>query len=326
MPQIAESRLPAAPAPENDDLLRVVLAGLSRPQKSLPAWLFYDARGSELFEEITRLPEYYPTRVETAILASVAHEIAADAPPGGVLVEFGLGSSRKTEILLDALHGLSAYAPIDVSQSALDEAVARIALRFPALRVIPTVGDFAAPLALPTALAKRPRLGFFPGSTIGNFAPAEARDLLAHMAATLGPRGRLVIGVDLRKDLSILLPAYNDSAGVTAAFNANILTRLNREAGADFDLDRFVHSAIFNAVEGRIEMHLISKEPQQVTIMGRSFDFAAGESIHTENSYKYSIPQFEDLARRAGWTPHRVWTDRDHLFSLHELIAANQIF
>jgi dimethylhistidine N-methyltransferase len=322
MSQIAESWLPAAPAPESDDLLRAVLAGLSQPQKSLPAWLFYDARGSELFEEITRLPEYYPTRTETAILQAAAGDIAAATLPGAVLVEFGSGSSRKTEILLDALPELCAYAPIDVSQSALDEAVARLALQFPALRVIPTVGDFATPLTPPDRLARRPRLGFFPGSTIGNFAPDEACALLGAIMATLGPRSRLIVGVDLLKDLSILLPAYNDSAGVTAAFNANMLARLNREAGADFDLDRFVHSAIFNAAEGRIEMHLVSIEPQRVMVMGRSFDFAAGESIHTENSYKYSIPQFQDLACRAGWTPRRVWTDRAHMASLHELVAA----
>ncbi len=321
MQQIAETLAPAAAAvAANDEVACAALAGLSQPQKSLPPWLFYDARGSELFEEITRLPEYYPTRTEAAILESAAGDFAAETPPGGVLVEFGSGSSRKTEILLNALPGLCAYAPIDVSRSALDDAVARLALRFPQLRVIPTVGDFVAPLALPGWFAGRPRLGFFPGSTIGNFAPAEARDLLAHMAQTLGPRGRLVIGVDLQKDLSILLPAYNDSAGVTAAFNLNILARLNRETGADFKLDRFVHSAVFNAAEGRIEMHLISIEAQRVAIMGRSFDFAAGESIHTENSYKYSIPQFEDLAHRAGWTPHRVWTDRDRMFSLHELV------
>ncbi len=319
MPPSAETLSAAPDAAANDEVARAALAGLSLPQKSLPPWLFYDARGSELFEAITRLPEYYPTRTETAILQSAATDIAAGTPPGAVLVEFGSGSSRKTEILLDALPGLSAYAPIDVSQSALDEAVARLALRFPALRVVATVGDFAAPLALPGALARRPRLGFFPGSTIGNFAPAEARDLLADMAATLGPRGRLVIGVDLRKDLSILLPAYNDAAGVTAAFNANILTRLNREAGANFNLDRFIHSAIFNAAEGRIEMHLVSVEAQRVALMGRSFDFAAGETIHTENSYKYSIPQFHDLADRAGWTPRRVWTDPKRMFSLHEL-------
>ena len=201
MSQIAETRLPAAVAPAADEVARAALTGLSQPQKSLPSWLFYDARGSDLFEEITRLPEYYPTRTEAAILESAAADIAEDTPIGSVLVEFGSGSSRKTEILLKALPSLAAYAPIDVSRSALDEAVARLSLRFPDLRVIPTVGDFVAPRALlPGRLEKRPLLGFFPGSTIGNFAPDEARDLLAHMARTLGPLGRLVIGVDLRKD------------------------------------------------------------------------------------------------------------------------------
>jgi dimethylhistidine N-methyltransferase len=316
----AEKRLPAAPASPRADIGRAVLAGLSQPQKSLPSYLFYDARGSELFEQITRLPEYYPTRTEAAILETAAAEIAAATPPGSVLVEFGSGSSRKTEILLDALAGLSAYVPIDVSLSALDAAAMRLARRFPGLPVLPTAGDFMAPLILPQRLAKQPRLGFFPGSTIGNFPPAEARDLLAGMAETLGVRGRLVIGVDLRKDLSVLLPAYNDSAGVTAAFNVNMLARLNRETGANFNLDRFVHSAVFNAAEGRIEMHLVSTAPQRVTVLGLPFDFSAGESIHTENSYKYFIPQFQALALGAGWTPKRVWTDRNHMFSLHELV------
>jgi len=224
-------------------------------------------------------------------------------------------------LLLDAVVRPRAYLPIDISSDFLLASAARIDADYPDLIVKPVIADFSRPLALPPVTrGARRRIGFFPGSTIGNFAPAEARNLLAHMAQTLGPRGRLVIGVDLQKDLSILLPAYNDSAGVTAAFNLNILARLNRETGADFNLDRFVHSAVFNAAEGRIEMHLISIEAQRVAIMARSFDFAAGESIHTENSYKYSIPQFEDLAHRAGWTPHRVWTDRDRMFSLHELV------
>jgi dimethylhistidine N-methyltransferase len=319
MSQIAEKYQPAELALAQDDIGRVALAGLGRPQKSLPSYLFYDARGSELFEQITQLPEYYPTRTEAAILESGAADIACDTPPGSVLVEFGSGSSRKTEILLDALHDLAAYVPLDVSPSALDDAVARLARRYPTLPVFPMAGDFMAPLALPQRLRQKPCLGFFPGSTIGNFAPAEARHLLSGMARTLGAQGRLVIGVDLRKDLSILLPAYNDSAGVTAAFNINILVRLNRETGADFNPDRFIHRAIFNAAEGRIEMHLVSVQQQCVTILGRRFEFYAGETIHTENSYKYSIPQFQALAHRSGWTPRRVWTDPKRMFSLHEL-------
>ncbi len=322
MSQFAEKQA-AALALEDGKIARLVLAGLSFPQKSLPSFLFYDARGSELFEEITRLPEYYLTRTETAILEAAAEDIASHTPPGAVLVEFGSGSSRKTEILLNALPSLSAYVPIDVSQSALDEASARISSHFPRLRVIPTLCDFGAPLSLPQVPAKRSRLGFFPGSTIGNFAPGEARDLLANMAKTLGPLGRLLVGADLRKDPSILLPAYDDSAGVTAAFNANILVRLNREMGANFDLGRFDHKAIFNASEGRIEMHLVSREAQRVTVLGRKFDFSAGESIHTENSYKYTALQFKQLAEGAGWSPRQLWADAENLFSLHELAIAH---
>ena len=321
MSQFAEKRLLALSLAE-DNTVRAVLAGLSRPQKTLPSFLFYDARGSELFEKITQLPEYYPTRVETAILEAAAREIAQHTLPGAVLVEFGSGSSRKTEILLGALPNLFAYLPIDVSQSALDEACARISARFPDLQVIPTLGDFGEDLFLPESLGQRQRVGFFPGSTIGNFVPADARDLLSHMAKTLGSSGKLVIGVDLRKDLSILLPAYDDAAGVTAEFNANILARLNREMGADFDLRRFDHKATFNADEGRIEMHLVSRRAQRVTVFGRNFYFLTGESIHTENSYKYTILQFQQLAERAGWSSRKVWTDPENLFSLHEMAVA----
>lgn len=323
MSQIAEKQKPAAIGSAKDQAARVIVAGLSQPQKALPCFLFYDVRGSELFEEITRLPEYYPTRTEAAIIEAAAADIALHTPPGSVLVEFGSGSSRKTEILLNALPSLSAYVPIDVSRSALDEAFARLAARFPALRVIPTLGDFGEPLSLPQGLSKRPRLGFFPGSTIGNFAPVDACDLLSHMAQTLGPSGRLVIGVDLRKDLSILLPAYNDATGVTADFNLNILVRLNREMGANFNVDDFAHRAVFNLAESRIEMHLVSRKAQRVTLLGHSFAFAEGESIHTENSYKYSVPQFMELAQRAGWLSRRVWTDPKSLFSLHELTIAH---
>lgn len=321
MSKIAEQHAPAATAAPDNDLARAVIAGLSLPQKTLPCALLYDARGSELFERITTLPEYYPTRTEAAILTSRAKEIAAHTPPGSVLLEFGSGSSRKTEILLQALPSLAAYMPIDVSQSALDAACQRLSLRFPHLRIIPILGDFAQRQVLPQALAKRPRLGFFPGSTIGNFAPVGACDLLSEMARSLGAGGRLLIGVDLRKDLARLIPAYNDAAGVTADFNLNILVRLNREMGANFDLDRFAHAAIFNAAEGRIEMHLVSRAAQTVDVGGHGFAFTEGETIHTENSYKYSLAQFQGLATEAGWIPRQVWTDAEDLFSLHELAA-----
>ncbi|ACK51947.1 methyltransferase [Methylocella silvestris BL2] len=319
MSQIAEKKLGGVQDAATSPIAQIVLDGLSRPQKSLPSFLFYDARGSDLFEEITRLPEYYPTRTEAAILAEAAPAIAAHTPPGAVLVEYGSGSSRKTEILLDALPNLAAYAPIDVSQSALAEASARLGRRFPTLRVIPTLGDFSAPLILPASLSRRPRTGFFPGSTIGNFAPADAAALLTHMAQGLGDGGRLIIGVDLLKDVSILIPAYDDAAGVTAAFNLNILARLNRELGADFDLQSFRHEARFYAAESRIEMHLVSRRRQKIGLLGCLFPLEAGESIHTENSYKYSIAQFQALAELAGWSCRRVWTDDGDLFSVHEL-------
>ncbi|PNG25498.1 L-histidine N(alpha)-methyltransferase [Methylocella silvestris] len=319
MSQIAEQKLGSVQDAATSPIAQIVLDGLSRPQKTLPSFLFYDARGSDLFEEITRLPEYYPTRTEAAILVEAAPQIAAHTPPGAVLVEYGSGSSRKTEILLDALPNLAAYAPIDVSQSALAEASARLGRRFPTLRVIPTLGDFSAPLILPAGLSRRPRTGFFPGSTIGNFAPAEAAALLTHMAQGLGHGGKLIIGVDLLKDVSVLIPAYDDASGVTAAFNLNILARLNRELGADFDLQSFRHEARFNAAEGRIEMHLVSRHRQKIALLGCLFPFEAGESIHTENSYKYSIAQFKALAELAGWSCQRVWTDEGDLFSVHEL-------
>ena len=310
-----------AVAPVASDFAEAALSGLSAPQKTLPCEYFYDARGSALFEKITDAPEYYPTRTEAAILAACVEDIVAGTPAGSVLVEFGSGSSRKTEILLEALGKLAAYVPIDVSASALDEARARLGARFPSLRVHPVVGDFRADLVLPPDLADRPRMGFFPGSTIGNFQPAAAIDLLAGMASTLGPGGRLIIGVDLRKSMDALLPAYNDAAGITAAFNKNLLVRANRELGADFDLAAFEHEAIFNDRASRIEMHLVSRRTQVVSLLGHQFAFRPGETIHTENSHKYTVEAFRDLARRAGWTPNQVWLDDAGLFSVHEIVA-----
>jgi dimethylhistidine N-methyltransferase len=307
---------------DEDEFASAVFDGLSRPQKTLPCRFFYDARGSELFEEITRLPEYYPSRTEAAILAANATEIAAGIPKGGVLIEFGSGSSRKTEILLKALTHLAAYVSIDVSGSALEAAARRLAARFPTLDVRPLVGNFSQPVALPPDLAYRHRVGFFPGSTIGNFTPVEAQRLLRVFRSLLSPGGRLIVGVDLKKDTRRLVLAYNDAAGVTAAFNLNLLARINREIGGTFDLAAFRHEAIYNLRDGRIEMYLVSRKDQEVMIGGRRYLFRAGETIHTENSYKYSLRQFADLARSADWLPKRAWTDADNLFSVHELIAA----
>jgi dimethylhistidine N-methyltransferase len=215
---------------------------------------------------------------------------------------------------------LAAYVPIDVSDSALAGAKERLEARFPALHVNPILGNFTDEVIYPFDLSSRPKIGFFPGSTIGNLTPAEAVGLLAGMARTLGPDGRLIIGVDLKKDPHTLVAAYNDAAGVTAAFNLNLLTRINRELRATFDLTQFRHDAVYNPREGRIEMYLVSARAQQAGIIGHTFPFARGERIHTENSYKYTVPEFQELARRAGWEPQEVWTDRDSLFSVHELV------
>jgi dimethylhistidine N-methyltransferase len=316
-------RLPDAMTGPDRDFAASVIEGLSRPRKSLPCRYFYDARGSELFEEITLLPEYYPTRTEIAILETHAAEMAEGVLERAVLVEFGSGSSRKTEILLKNLRDLAAYVPVDVSKSALYDARRRLLERFPALKVRPVVGDFSRPVAFPEDLVKAHKLGFFPGSTIGNFSPSDASRLLGAMRDMLSPDGRLIVGVDLKKDARALVHAYNDEDGVTAAFNLNLLARINRELDGSFDLDCFRHEAIYDPREGRVEMHLVSLKDQAASVRGRWFRFLAGETIHTENSYKYSIDQFQELARAAGWLPGRVWLDAGNLFSMHELISAS---
>jgi len=313
-------RLPDVISGPDREFAASVIEGLSRPRKSLPCRFFYDARGSELFEEITCLPEYYPTRTEIAILDAHAAEIASGVDDGAVLIEFGSGSSRKTEILLAGLPRLRAYVPIDVSERALEEAKRRLTKRFPGLAVRPIAGDFSRLLALPADLAKARKLGFFPGSTIGNFSPFGARTLLGAMRRLLSPDGWLIVGVDLKKEARKLIRAYNDAAGVTAAFNLNLLSRINRELEGSFDLDGFRHEAIYDPREGRVEMHIVSMRNQVVRIRGLWFRFSAGETIHTENSYKYSIGQFQDICCSAGWLPSRVWTDGGNLFSVHELM------
>ncbi len=303
-----------------------VLAGLAAPQKTLPCKYLYDRRGSLLFDLITELDEYYPTRTEAGILAARAGEIAAIAGPGASLVEFGSGSSVKTRALLDALDRAAAYVPIDISRGHLLDAAGRIAADYPGLAVVPVAADYTRALDLDGAIPAGPRLGFFPGSTIGNFARREAVDFLARAAAALGPGAGLVIGVDLKKPLDILVPAYDDALGVTGAFNLNLLARINRELDADFDLRAFTHEARYNAAAGRIEMHLVAREPQTVTITGpgagASFDFAAGETIHTENSHKFGVAEFGALAAEAGWRVVEVWTDGAELFSVQYLVVA----
>jgi dimethylhistidine N-methyltransferase len=306
-------------ASASSDFADAVLAGLSRKPRSIPCRFFYDARGSELFEEITKLDEYYPTRTETALLETYGREIAALAGHGRVLVEFGSGSSRKTSLLLSALKDVPAYIPIDIAAESLQEAAAWLRGQHPSLTILPLIADFTATRALPQAARGRELLGFFSGSTIGNLTHDEARNFLLSAARLLGKGSTFLIGVDLKKPASILLPAYNDARGVTAAFNLNLLSRINRELGGTFDLSRFAHDAVWNAKAGRIEMHLESLADQTAHVLGRGFAFAKGDTIHTENSHKYTVDEFQALARAGGWRPVTAWTDPDRLFSLHLL-------
>ncbi|HET9935711.1 MAG TPA: L-histidine N(alpha)-methyltransferase [Methyloceanibacter sp.] len=303
----------------SSDFADAVLAGLSRKPRSIPCRFFYDARGSELFEEITKLDEYYPTRTETALLETYGSEIAALAGGGRVLVEFGSGSSRKTSLLLSALEDVPAYIPIDIAAESLQEAAAWLRGRHPSLAILPLIADFAATRTLPQAARGRELLGFFSGSTIGNLTQDEARTFLMNAARLLGKGSTFLLGVDLKKPASILLPAYNDARGVTAAFNLNLLSRINRELRGTFDLSRFAHDAVWNAKTGRIEMYLESLADQTAHVLGRGFAFAKGDTIHTENSHKYTVDEFQALARAGGWRPVTAWTDPDRLFSLHLL-------
>jgi L-histidine Nalpha-methyltransferase len=300
---------------------RDLLTGLSAKPKHLPPKYFYDAIGSRLFEKITDLPEYYPTRTEIGILADKADAIASLIPEGAALVEFGSGSSAKVRLLLDTLHRLRAYVPVDISAEFLEEEAARLRREFPFLSIVPIAADFTRAFALPSSLREAPRAGFFPGSTIGNFEPDAAGEFLRLAGRILGSRATFIVGVDLVKDTRILEAAYNDSAGVTAEFNLNILARANREFGANFDLAAFAHRAFYNAKHNRIEMHLVSRTTQSVRVLGRPFAFAAGESIHTENSYKYTLESFTVLASQAGWQSSAVFQDAGALFSIHVLRA-----
>jgi dimethylhistidine N-methyltransferase len=298
-----------------------VVTGLTAEPKRLPPKYFYDQVGSELFQRITALPEYYLTRTETAILEAHAGEVAKLIPTDAAVVEIGAGSSAKTRILLRAAPHVSAYVPVDISGAFLAAETARLRQEIPDLQVLPVEADFTRPFALPEEMGDRPRVGFFPGSTIGNFEPHEANTLMHRVAALLGPGALFIVGVDLVKDLNVLAAAYNDKAGVTAAFNLNLLTRINRELGGDFDLGGFCHRAFYNKELGRIEMHLISLARQKVRACGKSFDFRRGETIHTENSYKYTVESFRTHARGAGWTSVATFVDAQNYFSIHALRA-----
>jgi dimethylhistidine N-methyltransferase len=311
---------PSAPATLADSFRKDVIAGLSLPQKVLPPKYFYDARGSWLFERICRLKEYYPTRCELALTRAHLGAIARFAGRGCALIEYGSGEGRKSRLLIAALRP-SAYVPVDISDAALAAAAARLRRRFPWLELRPVHGDFSRPLEIPAMAGRARRVVYFPGSTIGNLTPAEAQAFLRMSRSQVGPKGAMLIGVDLKKDANVLHAAYNDARGVTAAFNLNLLARINRELGGDFDLRRFRHYAFYNAALGRIEMHLVALARQVVSIGRFRFEFAAGESIHTENSYKYSLEEFRALAQRAGFRGSRAWLDRRGLFALHGLTA-----
>jgi dimethylhistidine N-methyltransferase len=300
--------------------LEDVIEGLSQPRKSLSPKYFYDAAGSRLFERICRLREYYPTRVELAITRRNLAQIARFAGRRAALLEYGTGEGVKTRLLIAALRPWR-YTPVDISEDALRRAVASLARRFPELRIVPVRGDFSRPLDIPPLPASARRVVYFPGSTIGNLTPDEAHAFLKMTRAQVGARGAMIVGVDLKKDANVLHAAYNDAQGVTAAFNLNVLARINRELGGDFDLRRFVHYAFYEPTAGRIEMHLVSTERQTVTIGAHRFAFERGESIHTENSYKYSIAEFQALAARAGFRAAKVWTDARRWFSVHGLVA-----
>ncbi|HEY9064323.1 MAG TPA: L-histidine N(alpha)-methyltransferase [Burkholderiaceae bacterium] len=318
----------ATPAHGLPSFERDVMLGLTLRQKAIPSTWLYDHRGSELFERITQLAEYYPSRSETRILERCAVEIAAAAGPRAVVIELGSGASRKTRLLLDALDAPRAYLPIDISEQFLAESVAGLPASYAGLRVLPIAADFTRIESLPELAGldaeggRGRRIVFFPGSTIGNFTPDEAVNLLARIGQAVGPEALLIVGADTTHDPAVLIPAYDDREGVTAAFNKNLLVRINRELGADFSPTAFRHEARFNAELQRVEMHLVSEYTQRVTVCGHPFQFAMGESIHTENAYKHSLLKFQHLAARAGWTHRQLWMDGQSQFAVHVLEPA----
>ena len=324
MVALARSR---PPQPEKDEEAAAfaadVLRGLTTSPKRLSPKYFYDAAGSELFERITELPEYYPTRTEVGILRAHASDISKLIPKGAALVEFGSGSAKKARIVLRAAPQLSCYVPVDICGEMIEHEAAELRPDFPAVKVLPVRADITKPFALPEEAKAAPlRVGFFPGSTIGNFEPHEAALFLRNAAQILGAGAVLIVGVDLIKPVEVLKAAYNDAAGVTAKFNLNLLKRINRELGGTFKLDCFEHHAIYNPERNRIEMHLASLKRQKVKVAGETIDFRAGETIHTENSYKYSVESLGALARGVGWMPAAAFTDGNQYFSIQAFTRA----
>jgi len=312
------SQSPQSSAFESD-----VLHGLRATPKRVPAKYFYDGAGSQLFERITELPEYYPTRCEMRILRDRGGEIAKLIAPGAALVEFGSGSSRKARVLLRAAPKLAAYVPVDICGEMIEQEAAELRPDFPGLKVLPVTADITHAFELPAEARAAPlRVGFFPGSTIGNFEPHEAAGFLRNAGRILGADATLIVGADLIKPVEVLHAAYNDAAGITAKFNLNLLKRINRELGGTFKLDSFEHHAFYNRERHRIEMHLASLRRQKVKVAGEIIEFRAGETIHTENSYKYSIASLGALARGAGWRQAGVWTDERKYFSIQAFTLA----
>ena len=311
------------PDEERSTFAADVLAGLSASPKRLPPKYFYDDAGSLLFERITELPEYYPTRCEMSILRVHAADICRLIPEGAALIEFGAGAAKKARILLRAAPQLAAYVPVDICGEMIEREAAELRADFPKLKVLPVKADITTRFALPAeAESAASRVGFFPGSTIGNFEPHEAAGFLRNAARVLGRGATLIVGVDLIKPVEILTAAYNDKAGVTSKFNCNLLKRINRELAGTFKLDGFEHHAFYNRERNRIEMHLASRKRQKVKVLGETVDFRAGETIHTENSYKYSVESLSALARGVGWLPAAAWSDPDNYFSIQAFTFA----
>jgi dimethylhistidine N-methyltransferase len=305
--------------PFANEFAQAVINGLGAREKYIPCHFLYDARGSELFEKITQLDEYYPTRTEIALLQKYGPRISQLVGTDCAVIEFGSGSSRKTHVLIESLQDIAAYVPIDIAGEALSEAAESLRKKFSDLTVIPVNADFNDAIELPDAVAGAPKLGFFPGSTIGNFSHADAAQFLADAGELLGRDSAFLVGVDLKKDTDTLLAAYNDAEGVTAEFNLNLLTRINRQLDGDIDLAKYKHEAVYNETEGRIEIYIVSLDDQKLSVLGQPFTLARGERIHTENSHKYSVEEFGAMARKAGWQSDEVWIDDRALFSLHFL-------
>jgi dimethylhistidine N-methyltransferase len=308
--------------PGLESFLAEVLIGLHKPQKELPSKYFYDARGSQLFERICELKEYYITRIEASIMQAHIREMVELIGPQVLVIEHGCGNCEKVRFLIDHLHDPAAFIPIDISQKQLLNVSKELASIYPRLQVLPVCADYTNSFALPIPKQSSKRtVVYFPGSTISNFDPIPAKHFLEHVANLCRPDGALLIGVDLKKDPAVLHGAYNDSAGITAAFNLNLLERINRELYSDFQLDGFQHYAFYNPRESRVEMHLISQRDQVVHINRQTISFARGESIWTESSYKYNLDEFEQMAAAAGFRVERVWVDERQWFSVQYLVT-----